>query len=265
MGFTIETELDQNGIYSAKHNNKNITTYEQSELDWIEKNPHGALGVLHDSCNINDALIVMSKNLIQNSNQLNHQLQYLENTHDRYWNAQDDYRHIENNEYRKYRNLLDDQNSLLDNIHDSNYPCGLWRYKDDFYYRASPQSELCIGNKEKISKEISSRYPMNVHIVDDLNNIPNNIKEIRFDTVFISTKSIIVIDGEVIEPKEQYEIFKDRDGKFYRNLIVNTKFLNKRFQMIQEALTKGNFLMDRSIYGDIIFNYWGRQRHYALL
>ncbi len=31
-------------------------------------------------------------------------------------------------------------------------------------------------------------------------------------------------------------------------------FLNKRFQMIEEAFRKGNCLMDRSIYGDIIFS-----------
>ena len=161
---------------------------------------------------------------------------YLENVNNRYWNAQYDYSNIENNEYIKYKNLLDRQDDLLNHIHNSNYPCGLWRYKDDFYYRASPQSELCIGNKEKISKEISSRYPMNIHIIDDLNNIPNNIKEIRFDTVFISTKSIIVIDGESIEPNLQYEIFLNLDGKSYRNLIINTEFLKKRFQFSKLTL-----------------------------
>lgn len=161
---------------------------------------------------------------------------YLENVNNRYLNAQYDYSNIENNEYRKYRNLFDAQNNLLNHIHNSNYPYGIWRYKNDFYYRASPQSELCIGNKEKISKEISSRYPMNIHIIDDLNNIPNNIKEIRFDTVFISTKSIIVIDGESIEPNLQYEIFLNLDGKSYRNLIINTEFLKKRFQFSKSTL-----------------------------
>lgn len=178
---------------------------------------------------INREFQIRQSYLQYNIRQLDRHLRHLENANDKYWNAQDDYDYIENNEFRKYRNLLDAQNNLLNNIH-SNYPFGIWRYKGDFYYRASPQSELCSGNKENISKEISSRYALNVHIVDDLNNIPNNIKEIRFDTVFISVKSIIVIDDEVIEPNQQYEIFKDRDGKYYRNLIVNTKFLEKRFQ-----------------------------------
>lgn len=180
--------------------------------------------------NLNRQFSILQSDFQYNIRQYDKNVGYLENVNNRYWNAQYEYSNIENNEYRKYRNLLDDQNNLLNNIYKSNYPCGLWRYEDDFYYRASPQSEVCIGNKEKISKEISSRYPMNVHIVDDLNNISNNTKEMKFDTAFISTKSIIVIDGEVIAQNEQYEIFKDRDGRFYRNLIVNTEFLKKRFQ-----------------------------------
>lgn len=180
--------------------------------------------------NLNRQFSILQSDFQYNIRQYDKNVGYLENVNDRYWNAQYEYSNIEDNEYRKYRNLLDSQNNLLDRIDNSNYPYGLWRYKDDFYYKASTQSELCIGNKEKISKEISSRYPMNVHIVDDLSNIPNNIKEMKFNTAYISTKSIIVIDGEVIAPNEQYEIFKDRDGRFYRNLIVNTEFLKKRFQ-----------------------------------
>ena len=207
--------------------------------------------------NLNKQSLVIQSDLQYNIRQLDRDLRHLENTHDRYWNAQYEYSNIEDNEYIKYKNLLDRQDDLLNHIHNSNYPCGLWRYKDDFYYRASPQSELCIGNKEKISKEISSRYPMNVHIVDDLNNIPNNIKEIKFDTVFISTKSIIVIDGEVIEPNEQSEIFKDRDGRFYRNLIKNTEFLGKRFinseiNLINQTKTKV-FIQKISTYNDARF------------
>lgn len=186
--------------------------------------------------NLNRQFSILQSDFQYNIRQYDKNVVYLENVNNRYWNTQDEYFNIKDNEFRKYRNLLDAQNNLLNHIHNSNYPCGLWRYKDDFYYRASPQSELCIGNKEKISKEISSRYPMNIHIIDDLNNIPNNIKEIRFDTVFISTKSIIVIDGEVIEPKEQYEIFQNRYGRFYRNLIVNTEFLKKRFQFSKSTL-----------------------------
>lgn len=257
MRDIIETKLNEDGIYRANRNSKNVATYGQSEYDWIQGNSHGALGVLKDGDYINDALINISKEISQNSNQLNYQMRTLENSIDRYWNTRVDYRHIKNNKHREYNNLISDQNSLLNSINEKNYPFGLWRYKDDFYYRASSQSELCIGNAEKISKEISSRYPMNVHIVDDLNNIPNNIKEIKFDTVCISKKSIIVIDGEVIEPNQQYEIFHDRDGRFYRNLIVNTEFLKKRFKNYNKNSSESTktkvFIQQISTYNDAKF------------
>lgn len=192
-----------------------------------------------------------------NIKQYNRDISYLENSIYRYWNAQNQYANIENNEFRKYKELEDAQNSLLDDINNKNYPCGIWRYKNNYYYRASPQSKLCIGNAEEISKEIKSRYSINVHIVDDLNNIPNNIKEIKFDTTFISIKSIIVIEDEVIEPNQQYEIFQTRDGKIYRNLIVNTEYLKMRFKNYNQnsrASTKTKvFIQKISTYSDSKF------------
>ena len=207
--------------------------------------------------NLNRQFSILQSDFQYNIRQYDKNVGYLENVNNRYWNAQYDYSNIENNEYIKYKNLLDCQDDLLNHIHNSNYPCGLWKYKDDFYYRASPQSELCIGNAEKISKEISSRYPINVRIVDDLNDISNNIKEIRFDTVFISKKSIIVIDGEVIEPTQQYEIFKHRNGKFYRNLIVTTESLTKRFENYNKNSSESTkikvFIQKISTYSDSKF------------
>lgn len=198
--------------------------------------------------NFNKQFSFLQYDFQSNIRQYNQNVNYLENVNSKYWNAQYEYLNIKNNEYTKYKNLLIAQNDLLYNINSSNYPYGIWRYGDNFYYRPSPQSELCIGNAEKISKEISSRYPINVCIVDDLNDIPNNIKYISFDTYFISKKSILVIDGEVIEPNQQYEIFQDRDGRFYRNLIINTEFLKKRFQnfnLNQNIQTKTQIFIQR--------------------
>ena len=48
MRDTIETTLNEDGIYRANRNSKNVATYAQSELDWRERNPQGALGVLKD-------------------------------------------------------------------------------------------------------------------------------------------------------------------------------------------------------------------------
>ncbi|WP_151943474.1 hypothetical protein [Aliarcobacter butzleri] len=120
--------------------------------------------------NFNKQFSFMQYDFQSNIRQYNQNVNYLENVNNRYWNAQYEYLNIKKNEYTKYKNLLIAQNDLLYNINSSNYPYGIWRYGDNFYYRPSPQSELCIGNAEKISKEISSRYPINVCIVDDLND-----------------------------------------------------------------------------------------------
>ena len=186
---------------------------------------------------INRQFSTLQSNFHQNIRQYDRNIDYLQSVNFKYWNTQFAYSNIENNEFQKYINLKKRQDELINHINNSNYSYGLWRYKEDFYYRASPQNELCIGNAERISSEISSRYPINVRITDDLNNIPNNIKEIKFDTIFLSKKSILVIDSEIIEPNQQYEIFQTIDRKFYRNLIVNTEFLRKRFQNYSITLT----------------------------
>lgn len=206
---------------------------------------------------INKQFSIVQSDFHQNIRQYDRNVDYLESINYKYWNTQYEYSNIENNEFQKYINLKKRQDDLINHINNSNYSNGLWRYKDIFYYRASPQNELCIGNAERISSEISSRYPINVRIIDDLNNIPNNIKEISFDTVFISKKSIIVIDSEIIEPNQQYEIFQTIDRKFYRNLIVNTEFLRKRFQnysIPQNISTKTKvFIQKISTYNDSKF------------
>ena len=184
---------------------------------------------LQNFINDNKVLSMIQGGIHNNIRQYDRNVAYLENVNDRYIASQNNYYQIENNISNKYSNLKYEQDRLKDHINNSNYPYGFWRYKKLFYYRASPESELCKGNVQEISEEISSRYPMNVHIIPDLNNIPNNIKEIKSDTVFLSIKSIIVIEGEVIDTTQQYEIYQDNQGRYWRNLVLNTEFLKKRF------------------------------------
>jgi hypothetical protein len=162
-------------------------------------------------------------------NSFDRMVQKIEHANQRYWNAEFDRQGIINNEYWKYSNLKNQQDQLMSHINNANYPYGLWKFENLFYYRASPTSKLYKGNAEAICEAISSNYPLNVHIVSDLNNIPNNLKELKFDTIFLSIKSIISIEDEIIDTTQQYEIFQDYQGRFYRNLIVNTGYLNKRF------------------------------------
>jgi len=162
-------------------------------------------------------------------NELNLVSKSNEHANQRFWNAEFNRQDIINYEYMKYSNLKNQQDQLMSHINNANYPFGLWKFENLFYYRASPTSKLYKGNAETISEIISSNYPINVHIVSDLNNIPNNLKELKFDTTFLSIKSIISIEDETIDTTQEYEIFQDYQGRFHRNLIVNTGYLKKRF------------------------------------
>ena len=177
----------------------------------------------------NEQLSMIQTGINYNIKQFDKNVNYLNGTMNKYWNSQHSYSQIENNENIKYSNLKSKQDALIGQINSSNFPCGLWRFKDKYYYRPKPELDLCIGNAEKISEEISGRYPINVKLIPDLNNVINNVKEIRSDTVFLSIKSIIVIESEVVEPTQEFEILQDYQGRFVRNLIINTEYLKKRF------------------------------------
>lgn len=184
---------------------------------------------LQSFINDNKALSIIQNGINHNIMQHDRNVAYFGSVNDRYFEEEAKYNYIQNDVARKYGDLKYEQDHLKAHIDTVNYPCGHWKYKKRFYYRASPNSELCKGNTEQISEDISERYPMNVQLIPDLNNLINKPKEIRSDTVYISTKSIIVIEGEVINTAQQYEIFQDNQGKFFRNLIINTEYLIKRF------------------------------------
>lgn len=184
---------------------------------------------LQDFINNNQELSMIQAGINHNIMQFDENLNYLNGTMNKYWNFRHNYSQIENNENIKYSSLKFEQDSLLTHINNSNFPYGIWRFKNKFFYRPKPELELCIGNAEEISEEISARYPKNVKLISDLNNVINNVKEIRSDTVFLATKSIIVIEDEVVEPTQKFEILQDYQGRFVRNLIINTEYLNKRF------------------------------------
>lgn len=213
MSNQFDTFKDNDGIYKVnKNNNYGLSTSLQNANTFI--------GAVQD----------IRSSLIREVDMFNQAIEYKEHTNQRYWNGEVNFNQIINNENNKYQNLLNCEQNYLSHINSSNYPYGIWRYKKDFYYRPNPDSNLCSGNVEEISKELSSRYPVNFHLIPDLNIARNNINEVKFDTVYLSTKSIIVIEGEVVAPLEQYEIFQDSMGRLWRNLIQNTDYLKKRFE-----------------------------------
>lgn len=158
-----------------------------------------------------------------------HQMQkYLsqqENCIDRYWRNENNKRMIADYEWSKHHSLLLDEQYLLvfNNI---------WRHGDMFFFQNSPSQKIISGTKEKIELEVSSRNGFNLCIVDDL----NDIKEIRFKTVYLSIKSIPVTTQCIYDPDYLYGIATNRIGEIYQNDFISTQYLNKRF---------GNFSLDK--------------------
>ena len=79
---------------------------------------------------------------------------------------------------------------------------------DTFYYQPNHNCKVISGTKEDIELEISGRNTFNLRFVDDI----NNIKEIHFDTLYISIKAIDVLSQCVYDPNSLH-------GKVTINLI----------------------------------------------
>lgn len=135
---------------------------------------------------------------------------------------------IYQNEHNRYNYLKSSQDNLLKSI---NFDMiRFWRYKKKFYYRPSQDSDLIIGSKDEITNEISSRYHnINVHIVDDLNDVLTSV-QVKIDAVYLSLNSIYVVENEVFEPTTFYNIFQNQNGLYLRNLFHHTPYLLNRFR-----------------------------------
>lgn len=134
---------------------------------------------------------------------------------------------IYQNEHNRYNYLKSSQDNLLKSI---NFDMiRFWRYKKKFYYRPSQDSDLIIGSKDEITNEISSRFNnINVHIVDDLNDVLTSV-QVKINTVYIALNSITVVENEVFETRYFYNIFLNQNGSFSRNLLHHTSHLLHRF------------------------------------
>ncbi|MDK2082027.1 hypothetical protein [Aliarcobacter butzleri] len=217
----IETELNEDGSYSAK----NIANSKLSELDLIKKNPQGEIGVLQDVYNINNALNYMNINISQKISNLNYQIQSLENMNQRYWNSENNRQWIYHNEVNKYIDLMSKQNNLLGKI---NYPeIKLWRFKNLLYFRTN-SGQLIIDNHIEIQKELSSRYGADVNIVNDINDVLRNNNQYRVNTIFVAINNIIIVEEEVFDNNQSFEIFNTYNGVWKRNLLAFTRFNKKR-------------------------------------
>lgn len=141
----------------------------------------------------------------------------------------------------QYYTLKDWENNIMSRINYSSIR--FWRFKDKFYYRHTPNTNLVVGNKKTIVQEISSRFNTNVHIVKDLNDVLlSTTKQIRVNTVFIEINSIPLVEEEVFNTKIMNEVYFDNQGLLFRNLFRGTAYLNYRFQDVNISYTTESFV-----------------------
>jgi len=148
----------------------------------------------------------LQKNLLQQENYVR-----------RYWRNENDKQIIANNEWNKYNSLIQNERWFLSNNHIS-------RDGDIFYYQPNHNHKVISGTKEEIELEVSSRNPFNLCIVDDI----NDIKGIRFETVYISIKSVDVLSQCVYDPNSRYGMVNYFNG-ISQNDFISTQYLEERF------------------------------------
>ena len=150
----------------------------------------------------------------------------MEATNQRYHNAELGRQWIYNNEVSKYNTLINSQNNLLNRI---NFPeISLWRYKKLLYYRTN-SGELIIDNHIEIQKELSSRYGPDVFIVYDMNDVLKNNTQLRVNTVFIAINCLPVVDEEIVDSNNKYELLQYPNGTWKRNLLSHTRYMQDKF------------------------------------
>lgn len=198
----INTHQDKNGIYKPFTENMPVTQIE-------------------NSINTTNALATVNNGIIPQLTNYENSIRYLEHTNQRYWQAEANRQSIWNNEANKYSLLINLQNNLLNQI---NYPeIRLWRYQNHLYYRTR-NGQLIIDNQIEIQKELSSRYGIDIHIVNDMNNILRSNNNIRINTIFITINGLPSVEEELFNPYTKYELFQDQNGVWKRNLLAYTRY-----------------------------------------
>lgn len=205
----INTKQNQDGSFSP-------TTIENpNELEQLVNHGSRLIGVLQ----------VIENEVVNSTNRLNQAVRTNENVIQRYWNTENDIKWIYHNEVNKYIDLMSKQNNLLRKI---NYPeIKLWRFKNLLYFRTN-SGQLIIDNHIEIQKELSSRYGADVNIVNDINDVLRNNNQYRVNTIFVAINNIIIVEEEVFDNNQSFEIFNTDNGVWKRNLLAFTRFNKKR-------------------------------------
>lgn len=189
-------------------------------------NYHETLDFMQEGKNIANVFSQVTKEINHSIQQFNYSIQSMENSNQRYINAEYNKQWIHNNEIQKYNELMQKQSNLFNLI---NYlEIRFWRYKEKLYFRTT-KGQLIIDNNIEIQKELSSRYGADVFIVNDMNDALKNNNQYRTNTIFIAINNITVVEEEVFENNQSSEIFNTYNVGWKRNLLAYTRFNKKGF------------------------------------
>ena len=206
-GTTLNTKQNQNGTYEVHD--------EQNEINTLVTQGSDLLPALYN----------VYQEVTQANNLLDQTAQGTERAIQRYNNAETNRQWIIYNEVQKYNELMQKQNNLLSWV--NNPEIKFWRYKDKLSYRTN-SGQLIIDNHTEIQKELSSRYPENVCIVNDMNDALKNINQYRVNTVFIAINNIIVVEEEIFDCNNTFELLQYPNNIWKRNLLAYTRYNKKR-------------------------------------
>ncbi len=188
-------------------------------------NYHETLDFMQEGKNIANVFSQVTKEINHSIQQFNYSIQSMENSNQRYINAEYNKQWIHNNEIQKYNELMQKQSNLFNLI---NYlEIRFWRYKEKLYFRTT-KGQLIIDNNIEIQKELSSRYGADVFIVNNMNDALKNNNQYRTNTIFIAINNITVVEEEVFDNNQSFEIFNTYNGGWKRNLLAYTRFNKKR-------------------------------------
>ena len=143
-----------------------------------------------------------------------------------YFNVEANRQWIYNNEAGKYHALNSYQTNLLERINTPHIR--LWRQKDKLYFRDN-SGELIIETSVGMEKELSSRYGLNVHFINDLNEVLLKKNEVRINTTYIALNRITTVEEELFLSHENVEIAFLQTYRYVRNLLAATRYWHNRY------------------------------------
>jgi len=149
--------------------------------------------------------------------------------------------YIANVESQKFSELEKASKNELSKINKDNN-IYLYREKEYFYFRKALNTEFDKKTKQEMSEPLQYHFGKPVKIISHKDITDKNILQYNLIDSYILEYHILTIEKEIFLPKEK-EFFQI-DGVWYKNLFIPTKYLEKRFEEIQDSNTFDNFIIN---------------------